>query len=51
LSDCVVLEGARVGAGSVVERSIIGAGAVVAPHGRVGPAPESPDIPGLFGFS
>lgn len=51
LSDCVVLAGARVGARSVVERSIIGAGAVVAPRRRVGPAPGSPDIPGLFGFS
>lgn len=51
LSDCVVLEGARVGARSVVARSIIGAGAVVEPRRRVGPAPESPDVPGLFGFS
>lgn len=51
LSDCVVLAGARVGAHSVVERSIIGAGAVVAPRRWVGPSPKSPDIPGLFGFS
>ncbi len=51
LSDCVVLEGARVGARSVVERSIVGAGAVVAPDLRVAPGPDSPDGPGLFGFS
>ncbi|MBK6880156.1 MAG: NDP-sugar synthase [Elusimicrobia bacterium] len=51
LSDCVLLEGARVGARSVVERSIVGAGAALAPDGRVAPGADSPDEPGLFGFS
>jgi NDP-sugar pyrophosphorylase family protein len=37
LADCVILEGARIGARSRVERSIVGAGAVVGADCRVGP--------------